>query len=788
MTEVHHNMESYEEVNLGELLRQLYRRKWHILGTTLAVGLMAAGIMLQKSNVYESTAALIVREPELPITGGALILSIETLQTLAVSNEITWTLFERLWEEQALEIWKGKSSDKMGGFRGFLGSLSSELKEQRDHSLGTDSFQPILVLQVRAGSPSEAETVANAWANIVVSRSQSIYTQGLQELDAIISDLYTRADRNLVVQENLLSSQTVEADLDLKKARFQEYRQKVISLEHDLFVLEIDIYTAEVLMEEIASRLAVQEYEGNWLGDAAEDFYVGGTVERLEEEMTSPAARKILKYVRTVVDQEQALVRFVSAFELESKKGEERAMRAGLDSSNGRLFSSRLELSHMLREQENVQKLLAEQEVEGVWIGELLNKYHRRELNRTGESVAEDALMDKPTIDPQTKRVDETTRDIVEREFSLLKYEEESAIEFMKTQFSLFESDLRVVLAGRDRAQKSLVLGDRRLAFLIPELSTLPEKLSLDKAITDDVLWQNHLQGRRGNSILTPLKTEVLNPIHQRVWEQVLDLTAETEVLREEISFLAERERELRGRIDTLRKEIMLTEMEIQNRKSGIDVQKSVMGLMAASYKSNKTNLETLVVDNQLLGVVLLGLEASQDDGYRALAKIEEDILWAELQVSAKKRVISISRNTLGILAQDYQRERTQVESLALEQIRKRAEKALKEKLLKSSTLESEELQEEIAQLERDVNLVQREVDKIKDIRMLLATRAEEAALLKISAESASLTGTAILYNAQANPIKVAPTRSRAVLTSMLAAFSLCCFLVFLSKIVTTKN
>ncbi|NQU24269.1 MAG: hypothetical protein HQ567_23555 [Candidatus Nealsonbacteria bacterium] len=88
MMETHHNEEMYGEMDLGEILRELYRWKWLIFGITLLVGLTAAAITLMKPNAHESSAALIIREPELPITGEAPTLSIETLQTLTDSTEI----------------------------------------------------------------------------------------------------------------------------------------------------------------------------------------------------------------------------------------------------------------------------------------------------------------------------------------------------------------------------------------------------------------------------------------------------------------------------------------------------------------------------------------------------------------------------------------------------------------------------------------------------------------------------------------------------------------------------
>ncbi len=169
MAKAQSEQDYYEELDLGEILRELFRWKWTLLSVTFILGALAAGYSLTKPNIYESSSALIVREPpraidregDNPAPQDVPTLSVETLQALTESTEITWTLFEILLEKQILTLDAEKNQSKDDRFRQFQDTLETKIKKQQSRVASGSGLLPILTLSARAGSPTDAERIAN---------------------------------------------------------------------------------------------------------------------------------------------------------------------------------------------------------------------------------------------------------------------------------------------------------------------------------------------------------------------------------------------------------------------------------------------------------------------------------------------------------------------------------------------------------------------------------------------------------------------------------------------------
>ena len=182
-------------------------------------------------------------------------------------------------------------------------------------------------------------------------------------------------------------------------------------------------------------------------------------------------------------------------------------------------------------------------------------------------------------------------------------------------------------------------------------------------------------------------------------------------------------------------------------------------------------------------------LEKSAETAALLIPKLESEIDVIERETTRRER--ELQEATEGLLKsfrEDYLAELLRVEELIMMEVRKIEELSIKTELWEAIEKEINDLEEKSSKYELEIEVLYRKVEQTKRVQTALASKAEEIALLQVSVENAARTGTVILYRAEANPLRVAPARSRTVLASMLAAFILCGFLVFSAKLMRTAS
>jgi len=611
MTRTNESHDHDGEMNLGDILRELYRWKWAISAAVLLAGVGAAIHSLTIPNTYESTAALIIREPQRAIdrtregeaAPESAMLSVETLQTLTESTEITWALFEKLLEMGVLDTADTSGRDKRALFQDFQGTLGTELKRRQSRQSGNAiDVLPILVLKVRADNPERAAIVANAWAEMVEAKSGEIYAKGVEALSTYIGEMYTQSNESLLELESNLAAKELEAGLALKEARLRTLTDKITTLEDAILEIDIELAVNKVAIDEGMKRIVAQRVDSDWIGTIAEDALLKSEPYPFEMEELSAQAVRVVELTEQKVRQTDALRNF------------------------------------------------------------------RREQNLLGK----------------------------------------------EKRFAHSQLDLDRILAEKAKVDDELPAVETAISALSEQLADIPETITLNKAITDNALWEVHVSGGGDDAaIQTPLKTETLNPLYQSTRETIVGLSSKAETLRGSTSQLERSEVLVMELTETLETEIDIITEELDRRTTALEATKI------------------------------------------ALAQLRDDFL----------------------------EETKLVQELTLKNLRSEAERATRDDLRETLSDETRKLEESISQFTLQISALTRETEKTANVRTALATKAEEVALLQVSAENATRTGTTILYGAQANPNKVAPARSRIVLGTMAVALLACGALVCTARL-----
>lgn len=604
MKDTHHNEVVTEELDLLEILREVYRRKWIILAVTLVVGCVSALISYNQPDIYEASAALMIREPESAVDQNlgeneppeeTPILSVETLQMLTESTSTMRTLFDGLWQEKALEMWKDETSDREIVFRGFQHALSTEVRRQQTRRSGTSvELLPILVLRARAEDPNDAQRIANAWAKIVEAKSKELYTQGVTAIDAFIGDMYKQSNDSLARLEDELAEKTLAANVALKTTQRETLALKLAELEGKILDLDIEIAVNAIEIQEGRRRILAQEHAGEWIGTVAESAAIAQKEYPFPTDNLSDRARRVLALVSQKVAQTTAL------------------------------------------------------------------RQYRLEQNLLGKEA----------------------------------------------RLAHYQLDIVRILTDKAKAEDELLPAEESLAALQKELEGLPETLVLDKAITDDALWDAAINNPDSKiDALGSLKSEMVNPVYMSTRELAIAAGSKIESIRSSVAQLTKTAESVTAQIEALDAEIGAIKQEVTRQESAL--------------KDTDTNLT--------------------------------------------------------LLREDYLAEIKRVEEFETTNLRKVEEKKTREERLTSFESEATRLESELALAQLELDALTREVEKTKNVRTAIAAKAETAALLQVTAENASRTGTTILYEAEADPNSLAMGGSKVVLGAMLMAAVLAC-------------
>ncbi len=175
------------------------------------------------------------------------------------------------------------------------------------------------------------------------------------------------------------------------------------------------------------------------------------------------------------------------------------------------------------------------------------------------------------------------------------------------------------------------------------------------------------------------------------------------------------------------------------------------------------------------LSAEITGLKNKVAAGQMELENIRAEVLKLNREISpleARRKdlqnAVNKDRELLAYYEQSYKEDRQKLESGEKELAGMEAE-------LTAKRAQLDELRREIARLEKIVlsgetrlGRQQREIENLSEVRSSLAARAEEVELLRVTMEDVSRSGTVLLFQAQADPLKVGPSRTRIVLIAMM--------------------
>lgn len=297
------------ELSIAEILRIVLDHKFQIGLLSLGVGVLAALYSLWLPEVYQSTSALIVRTPEIQLTGEAAPLDPEMLLALTSSTEVKRAVFEIA----SASGFVSKEAD----FRRFQRNLETAVQTRRGPSR---DLVPMIELHARATDPVQAKDLSNLWAQVAVEKSKEIYSRGIVEQSDFVGGFFSALEDARMSAEAEYATRTLEANLDLKNASLTTQLEAERSLDKELFEMRIRFESNKGSIRELRDRLAAQEVEDIWVGDFVERALMsGGTIQAAS---ISPRSATLVETVMRLVEKRKLFYDFLQEKDFFQRRNE----------------------------------------------------------------------------------------------------------------------------------------------------------------------------------------------------------------------------------------------------------------------------------------------------------------------------------------------------------------------------------------------------------------------------------------------------------------------------------
>jgi uncharacterized protein involved in exopolysaccharide biosynthesis len=286
------------ELSLAEILRIVLENKFRIGAFSLAVGVLTALYSLSVPNVYRSTSALVIRIPEIQLTGEAAPLEPEMLVALTNSTEVKRAVFEIASASGYVE--------EEAEFRRFQQTLETSVQTRRGPNR---DLIPMIELNASATDPVRAKDVANLWAQVAVQKSKEIYSRGIVEQSDFVGGFFNALESARTAAEATYATKTLEANLDLKNASLTTQLEAEQQLDKELFEMRLKFESNKATIQELRRRLTGQEVKDMWVGDYVEQTLMSGG--EVQSASISPRSATLADTVRRMVQKRKQFYDFL---------------------------------------------------------------------------------------------------------------------------------------------------------------------------------------------------------------------------------------------------------------------------------------------------------------------------------------------------------------------------------------------------------------------------------------------------------------------------------------------
>ena len=542
-------MENYEkEIDSIGIIKLLNQKKIIIIAFTLFVGIVTAGITLQKPNIYSSSTSIILNSPEYAITEQVSFLPIEMLERLSNSIDVkidlnpseysipkqvsflTIEMLERLSNsiDVKSDLYEKMQNDGLLKKRTTFEAFQERLRVTVARTLSREKAPlPMIHLSAQAESPQLAADIANKWATIIINRIQALFKSNIGATSSFADKYYKKVSQSLVDIEDEYTSAVLSSNLEINKLSIETKKEAYKNLLDDYLMISDEIQTKKMEIDSLKKRISAREVDGIWFG---EKYYAAYKGNYLKDIPITEESRILANVIKSIFEKERSLAEF--------------------------------------------------------------------------------------------------------REKSELDYKE-SYLENIQLQLSAVHTNLL-------EARSSLKVAEERYKEFSKNLSDMDEKIILQKAITDDVLWDLHFKGQLPKSSEIPtLKDEIISPVYQDVKNSVIQTASEIKGWEAKIKFFESKKIEIKNKTKELVRDIFLIRSEIEKQETLLNNEKNFLTFLEKEYTDARKSLQTLQPEYAILSAQANVKTNEMDTLSNKIRKLEKTITQKENEINVLRRIMN---------------------------------------------------------------------------------------------------------------------------------------------------
>jgi len=550
-----------EEIDLRDYLEVIIRRKWIIIGVTLAA-VIGAGIIsfFALKPVYQATSIVMISRPKYQVELEPKIqtfipsteLSLETYANLIKSGSIEQKVIEKISLNQPPNELTVEDLDKM---------LSVEIIKDTN----------LIRMNLEDSSPRRAMEIVNAWTSLFVKENEDLPLKEVKEAQVFVEKELESSQQALFKAEEGIREFNEKNKIDILEKEIEEILNKTVSYGSRLADVKMSIKKEEAELRRVDKELASQK-------KILMSFDVSQLIAGMKHSEARDFIEKRLALSKQNLNaQEEELKKFNQESRISLLKKEIESKASKIVGIEGRLLELKVLIGTEKARIEQAKQELANQSktftltksiYDDVSLSQLASELSKKEF-----LLLKDLRFKSEESNPLYLNLEQK---IINSMINLDTYQSEAT--HLEENLIVLRKELEEAKKVYEEEQLKLTVLERKVEILENTYKTLAEKEQEIKIVGTTSLTQN--------KVISPT-----NPEYLMLQRRLIESNIEQEILLAEKSELEKNIANFKTNLEALKKELAQDKLTQSRLERAIEIARRTFGVLSQKAEEIKISL-----------------------------------------------------------------------------------------------------------------------------------------------------------------------------------------------------